>query len=175
LPLLDIPAELSAASPPTSPTPTDPRLVPPPVDDQGIADFSSPRRRVRFRIDDEVFEGPRELPAEHALRFIAKAEHWRDVPRDQAPKLLGGMFEEVLLPESLTRFRARLSDPDHPVGLMQIPRIITWLFEQYGMRPTVGLPDSSNGSGSPAAGTPSTAAPPPSAPPTPDGSPSPGS
>jgi hypothetical protein len=168
--------DLAAASPPAAAAPPplpEPPLPtqPPQVDEDGIADFSTPQRRVRFRIDEDVFEGPRELPAEAALRFIAKAESWRSTPIDQAPQLLPQLFAEVLLPESLKRFLARLGDQQRPISLPQIQRAVLWMFEQYGMRPTPGLSGSSPGSDSPDGGTSSTAPPPPAAS-TPPGSPS---
>jgi hypothetical protein len=159
--------DLTAAGPPLPPPqPT------PAVDGDGIPDFSAPARRVRFRIDDDVFEGPRDLPAEHALRFIAKAERWRQLRTDDAVALLPELFEPVLLPESHARFCARLGDQQRPISLVQVPRVVLWLFEQYGMRPTQPSPDSSPGSASPADGTSLTVAPPQPAS-TPPGSPSP--
>jgi hypothetical protein len=63
----------------------------------------------------------------------------------------------VLLPESFARFAGRLDDLERPISLQQLPRIMTWLFERYGMGPTTESSDSSPGSGNQAAGTPSPA------------------
>ena len=150
--------DVVAASPPTGLT----NGAAAATDDQ-IPDFSRPARRVRFRIDTDVFEGPRELPADHALAFIAKAERWQAVDPEDARAMLPELFAEVLLPESLERFRARLVDQANPISLGQLPRVVAWLFEVYGDRPTVPSSDSSTGSGSPDDGTSSTAAPPPEA------------
>lgn len=167
MPLLDVPAEVSAAAPSVAATPNG-------APNEGMPDFSLPARRVRFRIDGDVFEGPRDLPAIHALRFIGKARAWQGADTEVAAALLPELLSDVLLPESLARFQARLADQDNPIGLPTLPEVVAYLFSEYGMRPTQPSSDSSNGDGPPDDGTSSTDAPP-SAGSTLAGSPSPGS
>lgn len=166
MPLLDVPAEVSAAAPSVAATPNGAS--------DGVPDFSLPPRRVRFRIDGDVFEGPRDLPAIHALRFIGKARAWQSADTDQAVAMLPELLSDVLLPDSLARFQARLADQDNPIGLPTLPEIVAYLFSEYGMRPTPPSSDSSNGDGPPDDGTASTDGPP-SAASTLPASPSPGS
>lgn len=130
--------------------------TPPGADVEEVPDFDGPTRRVRFRIDGEEFEGPRTLPAVYALRFIAKAERWERDDPERAAQMLPELFADVLLPESLERFNARMADQDNPIGIAQVTRLVPWLFATYADRPTGPSPNSSTGPASPAAGMSST-------------------
>lgn len=127
--------------------------------DDEVMDFSSPRRSIKFRVDDDVFDAVADIAAELALDYADKVEQLeqQDTSVDQAKKALHELFRLVLLPESADRFIARLSDPHHPIGQQKIVRITRWLFEEYGLRPTESDSASSTGSESQDAGTSSTA------------------
>jgi hypothetical protein len=49
-----------------------------------------------------------------------------------------------------------MADVHSPIELDQINDIVTWLFEEYGMRPTVESVSSANGGSPPGPGTGST-------------------
>jgi hypothetical protein len=126
-----------------------------PVDDE-VMDFSSPRKSLRFRVDDDLFEAAPDIPAELAMRFAdqaSKLDDDDDVTSDEQIAVLHSLFEMMLFPESAERFIARLSDPTHPIGNEKVARITRWLFEEYGMRPTESDSPSSRGSENPDAGT----------------------
>lgn len=111
-----------------------------------VQDFSLPTQRNLFAVDGEQFEAAPQLPARKAMECIAIAERWEQAEPDKAEELFRELFSRVLLPESFERFAARLDDLERPISLQQLPQIMTWLFERYGMGPTPPSPASSDGS-----------------------------
>lgn len=123
-----------------------------------IKDFSKSRKRLQFRIDNDVFEAVAAIPAQVMIDFaktITEADPSKMSPADQVGAL-SSMLKTVLLPTSLKRFRARMSDVENPIEMDQISDVVTWLFEEYGLRPTTGSVSSSNGVSPPGPGTGST-------------------
>jgi len=110
-----------------------------------MKDFSKKRRDIVFRVDDDVFEAARGVPAEVLLDFATEfAGMETSATVDQQLKAFRSMLEVVLLPESLTRFTERMRDRANPIEIDQVEEIVTWLMEQYGLRPTEApssLPD----------------------------------
>jgi hypothetical protein len=123
--------------------------------DEDIMDFSSPRRSLRFRVDDDVFDAVPDIAAELALEYADKVEQLGgdDATNAQQREIFHSLFRLVLLPESADRFIARLSDQRNPIGQRKIAAITQWLFEEYGLRPTESDSASSTGSVSQVAGT----------------------
>jgi hypothetical protein len=126
--------------------------------DGEMMDFSSPRRSIKFRVDDDVFEAAPDIPAELALEYADKAEQLSgdESTYNDQKEIIHALFRMVLFPESADRFIARLSDRRNPIGQAKIARITKWLFEEYGLRPTESDSAYSTGSESLAAGTSST-------------------
>lgn len=123
-----------------------------------IKDFSKARKIIQFRVDDDVFRAASAIPAEVMLQFteaIASADPTKMSPKDQVA-VLRNVLEMVLAPDSLVRFKERMSDITNPIEMDQLNDIVTWLFEEYGMRPTVESVSSPNGASPPAPGTGST-------------------
>lgn len=123
-----------------------------------IKDFSKARKQLVFRIDEDVFEAVSAIPAEVMIQF---AERFTSAdPSAMAPKEQVGVFREmletVLLPESMAVMRKRMADPRNPVDMAQLDEVITWLFEEYGLRPTQESSSSSDGGSPPGPGTIST-------------------
>lgn len=123
-----------------------------------IKDFSKARKQLVFRIDEDVFEAVSAIPAEVMIQF---AERFTSAdPSSMAPKEQVGVFREmletVLLPESMAVMRKRMADPRNPVDMAQLDEVITWLFEEYGLRPTQESSSSSDGGSPPGPGTTST-------------------
>jgi hypothetical protein len=125
-----------------------------PVDDD-VKDFSSPRRSIKFRIDDDIFEAAPDIAAELALDYADKLDELGgDKPTNQQQKtIIHELFRMLLLPESAERFIERLSDQRNPIGSTKIERITSWLFGEYGLRPTQSDSASSTGSENLDAGT----------------------
>lgn len=125
------------------------------VADDEVMDFSSPRRVLKFRVDEDVFEAAPDIAAELALDYADKVEKLTGdgTSMAQQKEIIHSLFRMVLFPESAERFIERLSDQQRPIGQQKIANITRWLFEEYGLRPTESDSVSSTGSESPAAGT----------------------
>lgn len=111
-----------------------------------VKDFSRKRPRVVFRIDDDVFEAAPALPAESLSEFAGRFSDVAEI--DDAHErflIMARALELVLLPDSYTRFRARLSDRQQPIEIDQLSDCLIWLLEQYGLRPTQPSSSSSDG------------------------------
>jgi hypothetical protein len=121
-------------------------------------DFSSPRKSLKFRIDEDVFEASPDIAAELALIYADEAEKLTgaDATNAQQIEIIHKLFRMVLFPESAERFIERLSDQRRPIGQQKIAKITRWLFEEYGLRPTESDSASSTGSENRDAGTSST-------------------
>lgn len=119
-----------------------------------IKDFSKKRKQLVFQIDDDRFEAAAAIPAEVMIQF---AERFTTAdPSKMTIAEQVGIFRElleiVLLPESMATMRKRMADPKQPVDMEQLDQIITWLMEEYGMRPTSGSGSSSPGDSPPVPG-----------------------
>lgn len=123
----------------------------------GVKNFSRPRKRILFQIDDDTFEAAVAVPAETFVELtlsysdLGDSDTWAD-----NYKALDSALELVLLPESYERLAPRFKDKQRPVELDQMADVIMWLLEEYGLRPTQPSSDSSDGQPSPASGTSST-------------------
>lgn len=126
--------------------------------DDEMMDFSSSRRSIPFKVDDDVFEAVADIAAELALDYADYVEklETRDTSAQEQKEVLHALLRLILLPESAERFIARLSDPHCPIGQGKIVKITRWLFEEYGLRPTESDSASSTGSENRDAGTSST-------------------
>lgn len=125
------------------------------VPPDGLKDFSRARKRIRFRIDGDVFEAAPALPAETLVEF---SNRFADVTEKKlgAGELFSairGVLELVLLPESFARLSVRLRDPSSPVDMEQMSDTVVWLVEQYGLRPTQQPSSSHSGPVRPEPGT----------------------
>lgn len=122
-----------------------------------MRDFTRERKKIEFKIDDDVFTAKSPIPAQTLIDFAKQftSLSTASTVEDQL-SAFNGVLELVLMPASLERLKVRMSDPDEPVAIEQIEEIITWLFEEYGMRPTEPPSDSSDGPASPGPGTNST-------------------
>jgi len=120
-----------------------------------LKDFSKKRKRLQFTVDDDTFEAAAAIPAEVMIQFAERVS--TTDPNAMSPKEQVGIFREmletVLLPDSMAVMRKRMADPRNPVDMEQLDSIITWLFEEYGMRPTQESNSSSAGDSIPGPGT----------------------
>lgn len=125
-----------------------------------IRDFTEQHERLVFRIDDDVFEAARALPGKVLARFAARFADIENTAPDKAMDAITDALGLVLLPESNALFQKRLDDVANPISLDQAGRVIEWLMERYGQRPTEPSSPSATGSSSPESGMSSTDAPP---------------
>jgi hypothetical protein len=123
-----------------------------------MRDFTKKRQDISFRVDDDIFHAARGVPAEVLLDFAAKFSGMETTASvaDQL-QAFRAMLDVVLLPESLERFNARMRDRENPIEIDQVEDIVSWLMEQYGLRPTEPSSPSPSGSPGPDSGITSTA------------------
>lgn len=124
-----------------------------------MMDFTLPRKTIKFKIDDDVFEAPPDVAAELMLRFADEASALdadvtgrQPTPGEQLA-VMHNLMRMILLPDSAERFIARLSDASRPIGVETFERVTDYLLESYGLRPTESDSPSSSGSDSPGTGT----------------------
>jgi hypothetical protein len=119
-----------------------------------IRDFTKARKDISFRVDDDMFHAARGVPADVLLDFATEFSSMEtSATIDQQLKAFRSMLEVVLLPESLKRFNERMRDRENPIEIDQVEDIVTWLMEQYGLRPTEPSSASPSGPSSPGPGT----------------------
>jgi hypothetical protein len=102
-----------------------------------MKDFTRERKKIEFKIDDDVFTAKSPIPAQTLMDF---ASAFSSMNEDSAVEdqlaAFQGVLDLVLMPQSLERFKQRMSDADEPVSVEQVEEIVSWLFEEYGLRPT---------------------------------------
>lgn len=118
-----------------------------------IRDFSKKRKDISFRVDDDMFHAARGVPAEVLLDFASEFSGMEtSATVDQQLKAFRSMLEVVLVPDSLKRFNERMRDRENPIEIDQVEEIVTWLMEQYGLRPTEPSSSSPGGPSDPVPG-----------------------
>jgi hypothetical protein len=128
--------------------------TPAPPDD-GIKDFTKKRKKLRFKIDNDIFEAAPAVPADTLITFSKRfaGSDPEKMTVEQQLSLFEEMLSVTLLPESLPRFKDRMADPANPVDIDQVGEVVDWLFESYGMVPTKQPTESSDGLPSQESGT----------------------
>lgn len=121
-----------------------------------IQDFTEAHERVLFRINDDTFEAARALPGKTLARFGTRFADIEEAAPEKQLDAIADAIGMVLLPDSNALFQKRLDDLENPIGLEQAGRVIEWLLECYGMRPTEPSSPSAAGPASPVSGTSST-------------------
>jgi hypothetical protein len=122
-----------------------------------MRDFTRERKKIEFQVDDDTFTAKSPIPAQTLIDFAAKFTSLSQASSvEEQLAAFNGVLDLVLMPQSLEVFRRRMSDPEEPIAIDQVEEIITWLFEEYGLRPTEPPSDSSDGQASLESGTGST-------------------
>jgi hypothetical protein len=100
-----------------------------------IADFSFSIEPKKFTVNGDLFLCAPELP----LPLMEKAASMRldrETMQREGMEPILKFFDEVFIGDSAQRFRARVNDRERPIGLRHITKILPWLMESYGLRPT---------------------------------------
>lgn len=125
------------------------------MSDDDIKDFTTAKKPPRFKIDDDIFTGVTDMPAELAMEFSTRADSMGDsnLSMKERIDIVKEVIDLVLVPASAEIFKARLSSRDKPIGVGAFKDVLPWLFEHYAARPTTPDSDSSSGSGNQESGT----------------------
>lgn len=122
-----------------------------------MKDFTRERKKIEFKIDDDIFQAKSPIPAQVLMDFAKEFSSMSEESTvDQQLEAFKGVLELVLMPGSLKRFFDRMSDVENPIEIGQVEAIIEWLFEEYGLRPTTPPESSSLGQASQVVGMSST-------------------
>lgn len=119
-------------------------------------DFTKQRDAISFDIAPDTFHAVTAMPADVLVKFASRLADPASLPIDEQFQLYKDVLEELLLPDSFARFVQRMGDKANPIDTEQLDAVTTWLFEQYGMRPTQPSSPSPDGPPSPEPGTGST-------------------
>jgi len=112
-------------------------------------DFTKKRREIFFTIDEERFDCRKALGAadlqQAMLKFKSARSDDEDVTAENVLAKISAALELLLLPDAHARFMAAVLDRDRlePIDLPQLTEIFQWLIEQYTVRPTQALSESS--------------------------------
>jgi hypothetical protein len=112
--------------------------------DEGVADFTE-HIDVKFRIDDDIFHGKVNIPGKHLIRFAIEFGNVTLDAMKENPEAIDQLFSLVLQKDSATLFSKRFDDEDNPISMPQAMRVLPWLMEKYGMRPTEPSSNLSDG------------------------------
>lgn len=122
--------------------------VPDMDDDVQIRDFTIKRKRIKFKIDDDVFEAHALLGLPLMQDLVSSAKNMGNLVKEEKYDGVFDIFDKVLYPDSAVRFRQRaqaIGDEALDVKRQLLP-IFYYLLEEYGVRPTQRSSDSSTGS-----------------------------
>lgn len=114
--------------------------------DAELKDFSAPSRELKFKIDGDVFHAVPDIAGGLLIDFAVHAQSLGEAELQSQPAIFEQMFDLVLFDESAKLFSERMRDKNRPITLKQAMDVVTWLMEQYGMRPTQPSETSSDGS-----------------------------
>lgn len=103
----------------------------------GIArfmDFTEETPLIQFKVGADVFTAVPTIP----LARISELSKLGSSAEDGSTMVQGieRIFSNILVPESYERFIAGLSSRENPIGIAHVTKILPWLMEQYGLRPT---------------------------------------
>ncbi len=115
------------------------------------ADFSTSLEPVRFRIAPDDFEAVPEISLD-TMSDLVRMSNVRgadgSIDIEALKERLFDLLDGILTPDSAAKLRER-STKGHqqPVGMVTlVQKLLPWLMEVYGLRPTQESSDSSDGS-----------------------------
>lgn len=131
---------------------------PPPGDDVEIKDFTLKEKRIKFKIDADVFEASRVMGIPMMQDLVKLTKNLGDMSESGDYSAIPAIFNELLLPASAQRFTERLNAKgDDAIDVkQQLLPILYYILEKFGLRPTQLSSESSTGSPAETDGTPST-------------------
>lgn len=117
------------------------------MSDKRFRDFGSGSaitEPISFKLHNEEFHCRPSLQGKVLLEMAASAQATGD-DTSAAATMIDSFFAKALLPESLDRFNALLTDPERIVTVETLGEIAGWLTEQYSGRPQQGPEQSASG------------------------------
>ena len=124
-----------------------------------IMDFAADDVEIFFNVGPDRFFCAPDIPL-GLMQKISGLKNLQDVVEKEGMEPLLLVFDELLTPQSATLFRQCI-EVKKTIGLRRIMRILPWIMEKYGLRPTQpsslsssGLDDGETGTSSMAGASP---------------------
>jgi len=92
----------------------------------------TPAAPLSFALYGETFDAVPKVQGKMLIELVKKAD---SEDSGAAAEMILSFFEDVLLPESYTRFDALITSPDKVVEVDTLAEIVGWLMEEYTNRP----------------------------------------
>ena len=113
-------------------------------------DFSPSEEPVTFRVAPDDFECVSEIALDSLLELAEINTSSSD--RKAQFERMKDFFDGIMFPDSAALFRRRMrkstaEEPNpHPIGMQTVLKLLPWLMEVYGLRPTQQASESEDGS-----------------------------
>lgn len=104
-----------------------------------IQDFTIRDKRIRFRIDDDLFEGYSTIGLHAMQDLVRQTKNIADAISTENYQVFIGIFDNLLIPDSANRLKERIVTDDRNDELdikKQVIPILNYLLEKHGLRPT---------------------------------------
>lgn len=108
-----------------------------------IMDFAADDVEIFFNVGPDRFHCAPDIPL-GLMQKIAGLRNLQETVEKEGMEPLLLVFDEILTPVSATLFRVCVSEKK-TIGLRRIMRILPWIMEKYGLRPTPPSSLSLNG------------------------------
>lgn len=119
-------------------------------------DFTKQREAISFTIAPDEFRAYPAMAADTLINYAARLQNLASGTVEDQYAVYKTVLQELLYPDSFARFVERMGDKENPIDLEQLDDVTTWLFSEYGLRPTQPSGPSPTGPSSPAPGNGST-------------------
>lgn len=119
-------------------------------------DFTKKREEISFTVGADTFVAYPALAAQTLLDYATKLQGQNTDDATVLVSVYKDVLANILEPDSYERFLERMADRMDPIDPAQLDEIVTWLFQEYGLRPTQQSEPSADGLSSPEPGTGST-------------------
>lgn len=118
------------------------------MDPNGIAeivDFSVSLTPKRCRLNDDILEFAPALPLGVMEQMVRMGDLGKIV-REQGLEPVLDLMSTIMLDESFRVFKERIHSKVKPIDALTFMRVMNWLLEEYGLRPTEPSSPSSTSS-----------------------------
>lgn len=117
-----------------------------------IMDFAADETAPEFYVGEDHFVCVPDIPLGIMQRVAGIRDIQKTVMTTGDLDGLLGIFDELLTPESAVLFRACVNNKK-TIGIRRLMKILPWIMEQFGLRPTQPSSPSSSGSSDGETGT----------------------
>lgn len=110
-----------------------------------IMDFAADDVEIKFNVGSDRFFCAPDIPLGIMQKIAGLKDIQKTIEESGSMEPVLTIFDEFLLPQSAVLFRQCVNEKK-TIGLRRIMRILPWVMEKYGLRPTQPSSPSSTGS-----------------------------